>query len=130
MKILPDQMDHIYRKRKRTVLTAKQHKILSKFFQECTFPDSEQRKILGRSLNMTPRTVQIWFQNQRQKVRNQNEDQRSMMGSGDGTTEDSHDDITKQKFQGKSLNMLANAACIEYYRKFGESGHKDTENEY
>lgn len=81
MKNLSDLMDHNYRKRKRTVLTAKQHKILNKFFEECAFPDSEQRLSLGKALNMTPRTVQIWFQNQRQKIRNHCDDQRFLLAS-------------------------------------------------
>ncbi|ELA41836.1 uncharacterized protein VICG_01188, partial [Vittaforma corneae ATCC 50505] len=62
-------MDIGVKKRKRTVLTARQHKILLKSFEGCAFPDAEQRLVLGRILSMSPRTVQIWFQNQRQKVK-------------------------------------------------------------
>lgn len=56
-------------KRKRTVLTAGQQKMLNAFYKRCAFPDSEQRLKLGEMLNMSPRSIQIWFQNQRQKTK-------------------------------------------------------------
>ena len=121
-------MDHNYRKRKRTVLTAKQHKILNKFFEECAFPDSEQRLSLGKALNMTPRTVQIWFQNQRQKIRNHCDDQRFLLASEEEQVLDSLPEQSNSQHHCKSLNVLANAACIEYYRKFGDRSQKDSQD--
>lgn len=53
--------------RKRT--SKKQLEVLEKTFETCIRPDSKLRKKLGDQLNMTPRAVQIWFQNRRAKIK-------------------------------------------------------------
>lgn len=111
-------MEFNVKKRKRTVLTAKQHKMLSRSFEDCAFPDAEQRLSLGKLLNMTPRTVQIWFQNQRQKVKNNSPDDRSNESSEE--TLESVEDIRKNDMV-KSLEALAHLASMEYDRKFGNA---------
>jgi LIM homeobox transcription factor 1 len=55
--------------RKRT--TKAQLKVLEKTFDTCPRPDSAMRKKLGDELAMTPRSVQVWFQNRRAKVKKQ-----------------------------------------------------------
>lgn len=121
MKNLADQMDHTLKKRKRTVLTAKQHQILVRAFEDCPFPDGEQRSVLGKSLNMSSRTVQIWFQNQRQKTKN------SEFRSSD-LSDESYENIDNSRrspfFPQRSLQILAQAACIEYDKKFGPKDEK------
>lgn len=92
----------LQKRRKRTVLTAKQHRILRKYFDDCPFPDSAQRSELGKSLEMSSRTVQVWFQNQRQKKRALDRDIRMPMGDFD--------------LYGP-LKRLAEAACIEYQKR-------------
>ncbi len=114
-------MDLCIKKRKRTVLTARQHKILTKSFEECAFPDAEQRIELGKALNMTPRTVQIWFQNQRQKMKNNNQDHSNINSSED--TAESVENTRKQTIT-KSLELLAQLACMEYDRKFSKNGNE------
>lgn len=109
------------KKRKRTVLTARQHRILMVSFEECAFPDAEQRLVLGRILDMTPRTVQIWFQNQRQKVRNHAQEQRSSQSSEE--TVENVENARKQS-STKSLSTLAQLACIEYDRRFSKSDER------
>ncbi|KAL0265699.1 UNVERIFIED_CONTAM: hypothetical protein PYX00_011413 [Menopon gallinae] len=54
-------------KRTRTIMTPEQNNLLMKFFLIDPFPSTEVRKNLAKSLGIRPRTVQIWFQNQRQK---------------------------------------------------------------
>lgn len=58
-------------KRIRTVMTPHQYKVLRKVLQHTSFPPSELRTQLSKVLNMPSRTIQIWFQNQRQKSKQQ-----------------------------------------------------------
>lgn len=58
------------KKRVRTVMTNLQIKMLGNIFQENQFPSTEVREEIARSIHMSPRSVQIWFQNQRQKHKN------------------------------------------------------------
>lgn len=59
------------KKRVRTVMTNYQLKMLRNIFGENQFPSTEIREEIARSIKMTPRSVQIWFQNQRQKHKNE-----------------------------------------------------------
>ncbi|OAG33282.1 hypothetical protein NEIG_01032 [Nematocida sp. ERTm5] len=65
--ILPN--GEVYKKRVRTVMTPIQNESLRRYFQLNPFPSSEARASISSSLGMRPRTVQIWFQNQRQKMK-------------------------------------------------------------
>ncbi|KND02894.1 uncharacterized protein SPPG_01974 [Spizellomyces punctatus DAOM BR117] len=47
--------------------TKMQLEVLEANFRDNTKPDAETRQLLARQLNMTPRGVQIWFQNRRAK---------------------------------------------------------------
>lgn len=55
-------------KRKRANLHQLQR--LREVFQQAPFPTADCRRTLAAQLGMTPRSVQIWFQNQRQLARN------------------------------------------------------------
>jgi len=61
------------RKRRRT--TPEEQAALDNIFEkeEVHHPSREQRMDLARVLNMTPRQIQVWFQNKRQKVKRQKE---------------------------------------------------------
>ena len=124
MKNLADKMDSTLKKRKRTVLTAKQHQILVRAFEECPFPDGEQRAALGKTLNMSSRTVQIWFQNQRQKTKNNNTEIRSS-----DLSDESYENIDNSRYSSfysqRSLQTLAHVASIEYDKKFGSKDKKN-----
>lgn len=54
-------------KRKRASPT--QLSVLNRVFEQTFFPSTELRIELGKQLGMSPRTVQIWFQNKRQSIR-------------------------------------------------------------
>lgn len=56
-------------KRSRTVMTAGQCKVLKNVLAKTCFPSTELRLHLAKMLGMKPRTIQIWFQNQRQKAK-------------------------------------------------------------
>ncbi|EPR79356.1 Homeodomain protein [Spraguea lophii 42_110] len=60
-------MDENVKKRNRTIMSSKQIRILNKYFNINSFPSTAVREELGKILDMKPRTVQVWFQNQRQK---------------------------------------------------------------
>ncbi|CAG8541894.1 14592_t:CDS:2, partial [Acaulospora colombiana] len=63
----PNSVSHSPAKRKRA--NPNQLKVLNEVFQQTFFPSTEQRIQLGKQLGMSPRTVQIWFQNKRQSWR-------------------------------------------------------------
>ncbi|KAJ1835983.1 hypothetical protein LPJ63_000699 [Coemansia sp. RSA 2711] len=56
-------------KGKRKRASPQQLEVLNKVFASTSFPSTEMRNRLARELGMTPRTVQIWFQNKRQASR-------------------------------------------------------------
>ncbi|KAL0080893.1 hypothetical protein J3Q64DRAFT_1607791, partial [Phycomyces blakesleeanus] len=56
-------------KAKRKRASAPQLAVLNRVFSQTYFPSTELRIDLGKQLNMSPRTVQIWFQNKRQALR-------------------------------------------------------------
>ncbi|KAF7731001.1 hypothetical protein EC973_001047 [Apophysomyces ossiformis] len=62
-----DQDTHIKPKRRRA--NAIQLEVLNRVFERTFFPSTQTRAELGRQLGMSPRTVQIWFQNRRQAIR-------------------------------------------------------------
>lgn len=57
-------------KPKRKRANAMQVEVLKKTFQQSPFPSTDVRRKLAKQLGMTARSVQIWFQNQRQLARN------------------------------------------------------------
>ncbi|KAK9367818.1 hypothetical protein V1509DRAFT_625434 [Lipomyces kononenkoae] len=65
--VMPGVQSHLAPlKPKRKRATQQQVNRLNEVFQQTFFPSTEQRLELSRELGMTPRTVQIWFQNRRQ----------------------------------------------------------------
>ena len=52
-------------------MTPFQSKVLHRVLEQTEFPNTELRILLAKRLGMKPRTVQIWFQNQRQKKKTQ-----------------------------------------------------------
>jgi hypothetical protein len=56
-------------KAKRKRASPNQLIVLNRIFSQTYFPSTEIRIELGKQLGMSPRTVQIWFQNKRQALR-------------------------------------------------------------
>ena len=56
-------------KRRRRNASKDQLNILENVFQKTQFPSARLREELANKLNMSPRAVQIWFQNKRQAFR-------------------------------------------------------------
>ncbi|KAF9010491.1 hypothetical protein BDQ17DRAFT_1346313 [Cyathus striatus] len=59
-------------KKKRKRADAAQLKVLNETYARTAFPSTEERAALAKQLDMTPRSVQIWFQNKRQSMRQTN----------------------------------------------------------
>ncbi|KNE54407.1 hypothetical protein AMAG_00381 [Allomyces macrogynus ATCC 38327] len=57
------------RRRNRTIMSAFQTCVLRRVLALTAFPSTQVREMLAAELGMSPRTVQIWFQNQRQKAK-------------------------------------------------------------
>ncbi|KCZ73901.1 hypothetical protein H311_05138, partial [Anncaliia algerae PRA109] len=55
----------IVRHRKKTTKT--QLQVLENTFASNVRPDARMRRILAEQLSMTPRSIQVWFQNRRAK---------------------------------------------------------------
>jgi hypothetical protein len=53
-------------KKSRARTTPEQLYHLQALFQITTLPTQQQRQLLGSQIGMTPRAVQVWFQNRRQ----------------------------------------------------------------
>lgn len=66
------------KKRNRTIMSNSQSTFLRNFFKKTPFPDTSTREALARHLQMKPRTVQIWFQNMRQKNKPKGEGDRTV----------------------------------------------------
>ncbi|PCH43762.1 homeobox-domain-containing protein [Wolfiporia cocos MD-104 SS10] len=56
-------------KKKRKRADAEQLKVLNETYARTAFPSTEERAELAKRLNMSARSVQIWFQNKRQAMR-------------------------------------------------------------
>ncbi|CAB4394558.1 unnamed protein product [Rhizophagus irregularis] len=81
-------------KAKRKRANASQLKVLNQVFQHTFFPSTELRIQLGKQLGMSPRTVQIWFQNKRQSWRSKSRaTTNSSMKDEDGQIDDGNLDV-------------------------------------
>ncbi|KAJ7217796.1 hypothetical protein GGX14DRAFT_598023, partial [Mycena pura] len=59
-------------KKKRKRADAGQLRVLNETYARTAFPSTEERLALAKMLDMSPRSVQIWFQNKRQSMRQTN----------------------------------------------------------
>merc|ERR1719231_1164219 len=57
------------RRPKRCKISREQLAVLISSFDEEPLPNFDQRQALAKLLGMTPRSVQIWFQNRRQRLK-------------------------------------------------------------
>lgn len=102
---------HESRKRSRTIMTVGQNRTLMQYFEVNRFPSAEVREELSKILNMKPRTIQIWFQNQRQKTRN-----RSGAKIHDSNVKDKNGYAILEK-HFKKLYVLASVAICEIRKR-------------
>ncbi|CAO1621009.1 unnamed protein product [Parajaminaea phylloscopi] len=65
----PFLREHTGRRRSRQLLTADQTKVLLKILERTMFPSTAVREAAARDLGITPRKVQVFFQNKRQGFR-------------------------------------------------------------
>jgi hypothetical protein len=65
----PPPVAPLKKKRTRTLTTPHQSAVLHALLAQSRFPTTAVREEVGRSIGLSARKVQIWFQNQRQKAR-------------------------------------------------------------
>lgn len=65
----PFLREHTARRRSRQLLTAEQTSVLLKILERTKFPSTAVREAAARDLGITPRKVQVFFQNKRQGLR-------------------------------------------------------------
>ncbi|KAF7321743.1 Homeobox domain-containing protein [Mycena kentingensis (nom. inval.)] len=70
--VSPVSSDEPTIKKKRKRADAQQLKVLNDTYARTAFPSTEERLRLAKQLDMSPRSVQIWFQNKRQSMRQTN----------------------------------------------------------
>ena len=66
-------------KRPRTILTAEQRRKFKSYFEITQKPCRKVREKLAEETKLTPRVVQVWFQNQRAKMKKLNKRDRSLL---------------------------------------------------
>ncbi|EAU91502.2 hypothetical protein CC1G_01991 [Coprinopsis cinerea okayama7 len=69
-------------KKKRKRADAAQLKVLNETYARTAFPSTEERQALAKRLDMSARSVQIWFQNKRQSMRQTNRQSSTVSSSG------------------------------------------------
>ncbi|CAE7227248.1 unnamed protein product [Rhizoctonia solani] len=69
------------KKRTRTLMTPDQLTALHRLLSQTRFPTTEQREQCGREIGLSARRVQVWFQNQRQKSKAQQQASSTAGGS-------------------------------------------------
>ncbi|KAI9322659.1 hypothetical protein BX666DRAFT_1848723 [Dichotomocladium elegans] len=77
-------------KAKRKRASPSQLSVLNHVFDQTYFPSTELRIELGKQLSMSPRAVQIWFQNKRQSLRSRERQQQQQQQQQDKKQELSH----------------------------------------
>ncbi|KAF9792483.1 hypothetical protein BJ322DRAFT_49631 [Thelephora terrestris] len=82
--------EHPPPKKKRKRADAEQLRVLNEVYARTAFPSTEERQDLAGKLNMTPRSVQIWFQNKRQSMRNTHRQSTSVRGTGSNNPPGAH----------------------------------------
>ncbi|TFK23661.1 homeobox-domain-containing protein [Coprinopsis marcescibilis] len=70
--VSPTSPDEPTIKKKRKRADAAQLKVLNETYARTAFPSTEERHALAKALDMSARSVQIWFQNKRQSMRQTN----------------------------------------------------------
>lgn len=92
-------------KLKRHRASWQQKMVLEKVFQTSQYPDLAMRTQLSQQIGMSPRKVQIWFQNRRTKAKNKQLAAASGQSAGGGVLEEA--DINQQNRAGNTLLLLA-----------------------
>ncbi|RDB25181.1 Homeobox protein YOX1 [Hypsizygus marmoreus] len=107
--VSPTSPDESTIKKKRKRADANQLKILNETYNRTAFPSTEERLELAKKLDMSARSVQIWFQNKRQSMRQTNRQSSTVSSSSQPFTlvgQDMLDDLEPaQMGYGGSMPM-------------------------
>lgn len=97
-------------KKKRKRADAAQLKVLNETYNRTAFPSTEERHALAKALDMSARSVQIWFQNKRQSMRQTNRQSSTVSSAHQPFTMANHgepllDDLSPSGYGGTSIPM-------------------------
>jgi hypothetical protein len=92
-----------------------QLRILEKTFETNIRPDANLRKILGEQLGMTPRSVQVWFQNRRAKIKKNSRKNSTVIENNKGNLIDN----------GSIYDECSNAGLYKKYEPIRSTESKD-----
>ncbi|KAJ6587160.1 hypothetical protein DFH09DRAFT_910150 [Mycena vulgaris] len=87
-------------KKKRKRADAAQLRVLNETYARTAFPSTEERLALAKALDMSPRSVQIWFQNKRQSMRQTNRQSSTTHQSFSLSPEEQLDDMDYESTMG------------------------------
>ncbi|KAJ2856050.1 hypothetical protein GGI22_003930 [Coemansia erecta] len=118
------QAGEVTRRRTRTTLTPYQLRVLFRVWERTQYPSSDLRFRLATSLMMTPRNVQIWFQNQRQKTKERAELRRRTHSPSlnPNATPGASATTAIQSQQRQAMRMLPQSS-MSIVDSYGRDGH-------
>ncbi|KAJ3724830.1 hypothetical protein FB446DRAFT_840622 [Lentinula raphanica] len=102
-------------KKKRKRADAAQLKVLNETYARTAFPSTEERQALAKLLDMSARSVQIWFQNKRQSMRQTQTRQSSSSGASlhqsyGVTSSGEYEGHSTSGYESTGLHMPSNSA--------------------
>ncbi|GLB37642.1 putative homeodomain containing protein [Lyophyllum shimeji] len=100
-------------KKKRKRADARQLKVLNETYNRTAFPSTEERLALAKELDMSARSVQIWFQNKRQSMRQTNRQSSTAGSSSQPYTTTGQDGYEDYDHSQMPYNNATPAAAIE-----------------
>ncbi|KAI8909352.1 hypothetical protein DFJ77DRAFT_118939 [Powellomyces hirtus] len=120
-------------KPKRRRATPAQVLSLTTVFKQTNFPSTEHRARLAKELNMTPRAVQIWFQNRRQAARSRQLSKQGVQVCSNSTSDPnpSHSSSSSDSESQLSPTLsTASAPAAAAQRQQQQHQNENTEDEH
>ncbi|ESK96630.1 hypothetical protein Moror_6850 [Moniliophthora roreri MCA 2997] len=99
-------------KKKRKRADAQQLKILNETYARTPFPSTEERLALARQLDMSARSVQIWFQNKRQQTKQTRQSSSAQSHQGYTLTSDMTSEESRHSMRSTPYDPSGNQSHV------------------
>ncbi|KAL1924019.1 uncharacterized protein VTP21DRAFT_7054 [Calcarisporiella thermophila] len=128
---LPHTVAGVTKSRKRTRTTPEQLAILQEIFAANPSPNTQLRLHIARHLDLPPRSVQIWFQNKRAKMKQLHKKSRKMQSLSDmGISGSGEEGLEEFEEEGRRSSCPSTPSVAQQDTdKTDISAHGDEENE-